>query len=69
MPVDWSSYNIALVDDVSYFLTRNFLESLKKFGVKRKGKVGRPPYSNTNSLMILLALIRAYFRRIGRLRA
>ncbi len=60
MPEDWSSYNNALVSEVSYFLTRNVLDALKAFDVESKGKVGRPPYPN--SIIILLALIRAYFK-------
>ncbi len=60
MPEDWSSYNNALVDEVSYFFTKDLLESFKKFDVESKGKVGRPPYPN--SLIILLAIIRAYFK-------
>ncbi len=60
MPEDCSSYNDALVSEVSYFFTRNVLDALKAFDVESKGKVGRPPYPN--SIIILLALIRVYFK-------
>jgi len=60
MPEDWSIYNNALVDEVTYFFSKELLESFKKLDVESKGKVGRPPYPN--SLIILLAVIRAYFK-------
>ena len=56
---DWSRYNDALVREVSFFFSRRVLDSLKKFDVEGR-KVGRPPYPN--SLIILLALIRSYFK-------
>jgi len=59
MSRDWCSYNDALVREVSFFFSRRVLESLKRFDVEGRG-VGRPPYPN--SLIILLALIRSYFR-------
>jgi len=56
---DWSSYNDGLVREVWLFFSRRVLDSLKRFDVGVRG-VGRPPYPN--SLIILLALIRSYFK-------
>ena len=57
---DWSAYNGALVREGSFFLSGKVLDSLRKFDVQTRRKVGRPPYPN--SLIILLALIRTYFK-------
>jgi len=59
MSRDWSSYNDALVREVDFLFSKNVLNSLKRFDVKCRG-VGRPPYPH--SLIILLALIRSYFK-------
>jgi len=48
-----------LVREVSFFFSRRIRDSLRRFDVEGR-KVGRPPYPN--SLIILLALIRSYFR-------
>ncbi|MGB9727752.1 MAG: transposase [Nitrososphaeria archaeon] len=56
---DWVCYNDVLVWEVSFFFSRRLLDSLRRFDVGG-GRVGRPPYPN--SLIIFLALIRAYFR-------
>ena len=45
---------------MDFLFSRKVLDSLKRFDVKGKGVVGRPPYPN--SLIILLALIRSYFK-------
>lgn len=59
MSKDWSGYNDTLVREVSFFFSRRVLDSLRRFDVEGRG-VGRPPYPN--SLIILLALIRSYFK-------
>ena len=59
MSRDWSGYNSALVSEVSFLFSRRVLDSLVKFDVEGR-RVGRPPYPN--SLIILLALIRSYFK-------
>ncbi len=56
---DWVCYNDVLVWEVSFFFSRRLLDSLRRFDVGG-GRVGRPLYPN--SLIIFLALIRAYFR-------
>gem|GEM_PF-3085663 len=43
--------NDALVREVNFLFSRKVLDSLKRFDVKGKGVVGRPPYPN--SLIIL----------------
>lgn len=48
-----------MVREGRFFLSGKFLDSLRRFDVQTR-KVGRPPYPN--SLIILLALIRAYFK-------
>lgn len=59
MSRNWSSYNDALVREVSFLFSRRVLDSLRRFDVEGR-RVGRPPYPN--SLIILLALIRSYFK-------
>jgi len=56
---DWASHSDGLVREVWLFFSRRVLDSLKRFDVGVRG-VGRPPYPN--SLIILLALIRSYFK-------
>jgi hypothetical protein len=56
---DWSAYNAALVREGSFFFSGKVLDSLRRFDVRTR-KVGRPPYPN--SLIILLAVIRTYFK-------
>ena len=46
MSRDWSSYNDALVREVNFLFSRKVLDSLKRFDVKGRGVVGRPPYPN-----------------------
>ena len=58
MPRDWASYNDALVNEVTFIFSRKLLDMFKVFDVEGK-RIGRPPYPN--SLIIFLAIIRAYF--------
>ena len=39
-----SSYNDALFREVNFLFSRKVLDSLKRFDVKGRGVVGRPPY-------------------------